>query len=251
MGHSFFRDWSDIPNSQIRKVIAKRLTQSKSTVPHAYATIACVMDSLLALRTKMKGIAAVGSVPLQAVTVFLCSSGRETSVCERLHRQGSGDGPPSHPSRCVASPLASLEGTSLTALSAVNARWDEKLDAVVPSSTVDVSVAVATDKGLITPIIAGADGKAVRSISAEVKVVHASALCAPMMGRPAGPGCSCAGRQTPATRVSRWLIHVSVLSRSLLFSPRPSLSPWVTAKEYHLCAVSPTSECSRSTNSLR
>ena len=40
----------DIPNSNMRKVIARRLTESKSTVPHLYMSVECEIDELLALR---------------------------------------------------------------------------------------------------------------------------------------------------------------------------------------------------------
>lgn len=44
----------DIKNSNMRKVIAKRLTESKTTVPHHYTSIECEIDELLALRKELK-----------------------------------------------------------------------------------------------------------------------------------------------------------------------------------------------------
>lgn len=50
----------DIPNSNMRKVIARRLTESKSTVPHLYMSVECEIDELLNLR--------------KVCTVLLCKS---------------------------------------------------------------------------------------------------------------------------------------------------------------------------------
>lgn len=43
----------DIPLTQIRKVIASRLTESKQTIPHYYLTIDCIVDDLIELRKKL------------------------------------------------------------------------------------------------------------------------------------------------------------------------------------------------------
>ena len=58
---------------------------------------------------------------------------------------------------------------ALADVPAANARWDAKSGAAVPAGSVDVSVAVATDKGLITPIVAKADTKSLAQISAEAR----------------------------------------------------------------------------------
>ena len=57
---------------------------------------------------------------------------------------------------------------------AANARWDAKAGVAVPGGSVDVSIAVATDKGLITPIVAQADTKSLSQISAEARSRKAS-----------------------------------------------------------------------------
>ena len=46
--------YTDIPNSNMRKIIAKRLTESKSTVPHFFTSIECEIDGLMAMRKAMK-----------------------------------------------------------------------------------------------------------------------------------------------------------------------------------------------------
>ena len=48
--------FTDIPNSNMRKIIAKRLTESKSTVPHFYSSIECEIDDLMALRKSLKKV---------------------------------------------------------------------------------------------------------------------------------------------------------------------------------------------------
>jgi pyruvate dehydrogenase E2 component (dihydrolipoamide acetyltransferase) len=49
------RSFTDIPLTNMRKVIASRLSESKRTIPHAYSTSECTMDDLLALRKMLKG----------------------------------------------------------------------------------------------------------------------------------------------------------------------------------------------------
>ena len=46
-------DYQDIPNSQIRRITAKRLLESKQTVPHYYLTIDCRVDKLVQLRQQL------------------------------------------------------------------------------------------------------------------------------------------------------------------------------------------------------
>ena len=49
--------YTDIENSQIRKVIADRLTYSKQNIPHYYVTIQVEVDNLLRLRAKLNKVA--------------------------------------------------------------------------------------------------------------------------------------------------------------------------------------------------
>ena len=46
-------DYEDIPNSQIRRITAKRLLESKQTIPHYYLTIDCRVDKLVQLRSQL------------------------------------------------------------------------------------------------------------------------------------------------------------------------------------------------------
>lgn len=52
-GSDEYSDYEDIPNSQIRRVTAKRLLESKQTIPHYYLTIDCRVDKLVKLRSQL------------------------------------------------------------------------------------------------------------------------------------------------------------------------------------------------------
>jgi pyruvate dehydrogenase E2 component (dihydrolipoamide acetyltransferase) len=124
--------YTDIPHSNTRRVIAQRLTEAKQQVPHFYLTIDCRIDRLLALRAEAN--AALDEVKL-SVNDFIV--------------------------RAVA--------LALKRVPAANASWGDS--AIRLWQDVDVSVAVATPSGLITPVVRGADRKTVGAISAEVKAL--------------------------------------------------------------------------------
>ena len=73
-------DYSDIPNSQIKRITAKRLLESKQTVPHYYLTIDCRVDKLVQLRQQLNaGLAKDGKklsvndfVVKASAAVWLC-----------------------------------------------------------------------------------------------------------------------------------------------------------------------------------
>ncbi|CAN1318844.1 Dihydrolipoyllysine-residue acetyltransferase component 1 of pyruvate dehydrogenase complex, mitochondrial [Linum perenne] len=123
--------FEDIPNSQIRKVIAKRLLESKQSTPHLYLSTDVILDPLLAFRKELKENhdikVSVNDIVIKAVAVAL------KNVPE------------------------------------ANAYWNDKKGEIIPSDSVDISIAVATDKGLMTPIIKNADQKSISAISLEVK----------------------------------------------------------------------------------
>eukprot|EP00027_Filamoeba_sp_ATCC50430_P018846 CAMPEP_0168576776 /NCGR_PEP_ID=MMETSP0413-20121227/20432_1 /TAXON_ID=136452 /ORGANISM="Filamoeba nolandi, Strain NC-AS-23-1" /LENGTH=291 /DNA_ID=CAMNT_0008610483 /DNA_START=306 /DNA_END=1181 /DNA_ORIENTATION=+ len=119
--------FADEPNNNIRRVIAKRLTIAKGTIPHEYITEEIKIDNLLKLRQNLN---ASGKVKL-SVNDFIIKA-------------------------C---------GLALRNVPQVNANFDEKAQEGKLMSTVDISIAVATDKGLITPIIKNADSKNLTSIS--------------------------------------------------------------------------------------
>lgn len=122
--------FEDVANNKMRKIIATRLTESKATVPHMYTSAQIPLDGILALRKQ-----------LAAVDV-------KVSVNDFIIR---------------ASALA------LRDVPAVNSMYDSKSGEVTPCDSVDVSVAVATPTGLITPIVHGSDKLGLSEITSTVR----------------------------------------------------------------------------------
>ena len=129
--------YTEVPNSTTRKVIARRLGESKRDIPHFYLSVDCELDALLALRADLNG-RGEGAYKL-SVNDFVV--------------------------RAVALALRKVPGA--------NASWTE--EAVRLFQRVDVSVAVATPHGLITPIVRDADTKGLATISGEMKDLSARA----------------------------------------------------------------------------
>ncbi|MBF0251409.1 MAG: pyruvate dehydrogenase complex dihydrolipoamide acetyltransferase [Alphaproteobacteria bacterium] len=126
--------YTEIPHSQMRKIIATRLQESKQTVPHFYLTAECRIDKLLAMRAAMNAASPEGDGAWKiSVNDFVV--------------------------KAVAKALVDVP--------AANAMWTDT--AILQFNTVDISVAVATPNGLITPIVRYADTKGLAAISAEVK----------------------------------------------------------------------------------
>ncbi|WP_374466551.1 pyruvate dehydrogenase complex dihydrolipoamide acetyltransferase [Ferrovibrio sp.] len=123
------------PLSGMRKTIARRLTESKQTVPHFYLTIDCEIDELLALRKRLNA-----------------KSEAKVSVNDFLIR---------------AAALA------LKKVPEANASYDES--GMLYYEHADISVAVATPNGLITPIVKQAEQKGLTQIATEMKDLAARA----------------------------------------------------------------------------
>ena len=134
-----------IPHTPMRKGIAKRLLQSKQTVPHFYLTLDCTLDKLLEIRKQLN---ARDDVEKLSVNDFII--------------------------RAVA--------LALRRVPEANASWTD--EAILMHNSVDVSVAVAMEDGLITPIVFAADTKGLSQISAEVKDLAARARAVPMALKP-------------------------------------------------------------------
>ena len=132
--------YREIPLNNIRKVTAKRLTEAKRGVPHFYLTIDVTVDELLAMRTRINHGQAMQE------------TGAKVSVNDFVIR-------------AVA--------LALRKVPSVNASFAET--AIREYDDVDVSVAVATPNGLITPIIRKADTKTLLQISKEMKGLAARA----------------------------------------------------------------------------
>ncbi len=129
--------YTEAPNNNVRKVVAQRLQESKQTVPHFYLTIDCRIDNLLAARKEINDKA--GGEYKLSVNDFIIKA-------------------------CAM---------ALKAYPDANAAWTD--DAILKFSKADISVAVATPNGLITPIVKAAEDKGMREISTEVKDLAARA----------------------------------------------------------------------------
>ncbi|MDP2329422.1 MAG: pyruvate dehydrogenase complex dihydrolipoamide acetyltransferase [Reyranella sp.] len=121
-----------VPHTSIRKVIARRMLESKQQVPHFYLTVEFEIDALLAAR--------------QAINDVVRKQGAKVSVNDMIIKA------------CAKALRDHPE---------CNASWTE--DEMIQYGAVDISVAVATDRGLITPIVRNADMKGVGQISVEMK----------------------------------------------------------------------------------
>ena len=128
--------YTERPLSAMRRVIARRLTESKQTVPHFYLTIDCEIDALLKIRSELNAK----------------SDAYRISVNDFVVR---------------AAALA------LRQVPAANASWSD--DAILLWDTADIAVAVALDDGLITPIVKAADRKGLAVIANETKDLVARA----------------------------------------------------------------------------
>jgi pyruvate dehydrogenase E2 component (dihydrolipoamide acetyltransferase) len=118
--------------SSMRKVIARRLTESKQTVPHIYLTVDINLDALLKLRGQLND--------------GLASRGIKLSVNDLLIK---------------------AQAVALMEVPACNVMFGG--DTLTSFKRADISVAVSIPGGLITPIIAGADTKPVSLIATEMK----------------------------------------------------------------------------------
>ncbi len=125
--------YDEVPLSGMRKVIARRLAEAKSTIPHFYLEVDCEIDALLELR-------------------------------ETLNAQSNGQYKLS-----VNDFVIKAAALALRQVPEANTAWID--NTMVQFREVDISVAVATDGGLITPIVRQADRIGLSSISAEVKVL--------------------------------------------------------------------------------
>jgi pyruvate dehydrogenase E2 component (dihydrolipoamide acetyltransferase) len=125
-----------VPNNNIRKVVAKRLLEAKQTIPHFYLTIDCELDALLNVRKELNDSA----------------QGYKISVNDFIIK---------------------ATAIALVKYPAANVSWTD--DNIVQYERADVSVAVATPNGLITPIIKDAANKSLKDISNEMKELAAKA----------------------------------------------------------------------------
>lgn len=123
-----------IPNSGMRKTIARRLCESKQTVPHFYLTVDCRVDELLELRSKLN------------------VNGSQAKPAYKLS---------------VNDFIVFAAAKALRRVPEVNASWTEA--EVIRYLDIDISVAVATESGLITPVVREVDRKGLAEITTEVR----------------------------------------------------------------------------------
>ncbi|MCX6167323.1 MAG: 2-oxo acid dehydrogenase subunit E2 [Sphingobacteriales bacterium] len=127
--------YTEVPVSQMRKVIAKRLGESLFTAPHFYLTISVNMESAMAARTQINAVAPI-KVSFNDIVI--------KAVANALKK---------HP--------------------AVNSSWGG--DSIRFNEHTNIGVAMAVEDGLLVPVVRFADGKSLSHISAEVKEFGAKA----------------------------------------------------------------------------
>lgn len=123
--------YKEVENSNVRKIIARRLLEAKQTIPHFYLTIECQLDELLKLRKDLNS---------------------RDGIDYKLS---------------VNDFIIKASAMAMRKVPMANATWTD--EAIRVYDNVDVSVAVATEGGLITPIIRNADQKGLSTISNEMK----------------------------------------------------------------------------------
>ncbi|WP_282758243.1 pyruvate dehydrogenase complex dihydrolipoamide acetyltransferase [Komagataeibacter saccharivorans] len=127
--------YAKVPHSTMRKVIARRLTEAKSTIPHFYVEMDVQLDALMALRSQMNAAS-----PAEGPGAYKIS---------------------------VNDMLIKAVAVTLRRVPKVNVSYTD--DAVLVYDDVDISVAVSIPDGLITPIVRKADTKSLRQISTETR----------------------------------------------------------------------------------
>jgi pyruvate dehydrogenase E2 component (dihydrolipoamide acetyltransferase) len=125
----------DVPLTGMRKAIARRLTESKTTVPHFYVTADCRVDALLELR---KNVNTAGTIKVSVNDFVL---------------------------KAVAGALVEVPEA--------NAIWNG--ESIRRFDSVDIAVAVAVDGGLLTPVLRGVGGLPLSAISAQIADLAARA----------------------------------------------------------------------------
>lgn len=124
--------------SNMRKTIARRLTESKQQVPHIYLTVDIQLDKLLALRKELNAALEAQGIKLSVNDLLIKALARALIAVPKCNVSFAGD-------------------------------------TLIKYERADISVAVSIDGGLITPIIEGADSKSVSAIASEMKDLAARA----------------------------------------------------------------------------
>ncbi len=126
-------DYKDLPHTRIRAAIAKRLTESKRNTPHFYLRGRCQVDTLLALRSSLNAEAEkTGGIKVSVNDLVV-------KAAARAH----------------------------TLVPAMNVVWTEH--ATRQFMSVDIAVAVASERGLVTPVVRDAARRSVTAVSADLR----------------------------------------------------------------------------------
>jgi pyruvate dehydrogenase E2 component (dihydrolipoamide acetyltransferase) len=128
--------YEEIKLSSMRKTIAKRLEESKRTIPHFYLTVDIEIDKLLALRKQIKSASEDYNVSVNDFIIKACAMALKKMPTANVQYAG---------------------------------------DKLLQFKRVDISVAVAIEGGLITPVIRGAEAKSLNDISVEMRSLAAKA----------------------------------------------------------------------------
>jgi pyruvate dehydrogenase E2 component (dihydrolipoamide acetyltransferase) len=121
--------YSSRPHSSMRRAIARRLTESKTTIPHFYLTADCDVAELLALRKKLNEVSQV-----------------KISVNDMVIR-------------AVAAAFMDVPEANVV--------WTQ--DQMLVYESADIAIAVATDGGLLTPVLRGVEKRSLSNIAASVR----------------------------------------------------------------------------------
>jgi pyruvate dehydrogenase E2 component (dihydrolipoamide acetyltransferase) len=135
-----------VPHDNMRKTIARRLVEAKSTIPHFYLTLDCEIDALLALRAQINAASPMRKTEKGEVPAYKLS---------------------------VNDMIIKALALALRDVPDANASWTDS--AMVKHKHADVGVAVSIAGGLITPIIRRAEEKTLSAISNEMKDLAARA----------------------------------------------------------------------------
>ncbi|WP_164114615.1 pyruvate dehydrogenase complex dihydrolipoamide acetyltransferase [Sphingorhabdus sp. Alg239-R122] len=118
--------------SNMRKTIARRLTEAKQTIPHIYLTVDIQLDALLKLRSELNAALAPREIKLSVNDMLIKALAMALTQTPKCNVSFAGD-------------------------------------QLISYQRADISVAVSIPNGLITPIIEGADSKSLSAIAVEMK----------------------------------------------------------------------------------
>jgi len=127
----------DLPNTQIRKVTAKRMVENKNgDIPHYYLTMEVEMDALMEMRAQVNAAQDDSKTSVNDYVIKACAY-------------------------------------ALKEVPACNSQWTDEY--IRQFAAADISVAVNTERGLLTPIVFSADSKSIVDISKDVKALAGKA----------------------------------------------------------------------------